>query len=99
MDLRTERYHRAQPPEMISDVQLQALRQWLKADPGGLKFVVSSVPFFPDLKLSGWGTSERNDKWAGFLLQRQKLLDFMRDERVHRAVFLSGDVHVSLGRS
>lgn len=96
MDLRTERYHRAQPPEMISDVQLQALREWLKASKDGLKFVVSSVPFFPDLKLSGWATFERDDKWAGFQLQRQKLLDFMRDEGVHRTVFLSGDVHVSL---
>ncbi len=96
MDVRTERYHRAQPPEMISAEQLQALKQWMKQDAGGLKFVVSPVPLFPDLKLSGWALSERNDKWAGFLHQRQGLLDFMRDEGVHRTVFLSGDVHVSM---
>ncbi|HYH98174.1 alkaline phosphatase D family protein [Hyalangium sp.] len=96
LDVRTERYHRAQPPELIGARQLHALREWMQADRGGLKFVVSAVPFFPDLTLAGWALGERNDKWAGFQLQRQKLLDFMRDEGVHRTVFLSGDVHVSL---
>lgn len=95
MDVRTERYKLAQPPEMISATQLRALREWMRADKDGLKFVVSPVPFFPDMKLAGWAMSERNDKWAGFLQQRQGLLNFMRDERVRRAVFLSGDVHVS----
>jgi alkaline phosphatase D len=95
LDVRTERYHRAQPPEMIGARQLRALREWMLADRGGLKFVVSAVPFFPDLKLAGWAMAERNDKWAGFQMQRQKLLDFMRDEGVHRTVFLSGDVHIS----
>ncbi|MFL5347571.1 MAG: alkaline phosphatase D family protein [Hyalangium sp.] len=96
MDLRTERFHRARPPEMISGVQLEALHEWLKADLGGLKFVVSSVPLFPDMKLANWAAFERDDKWAGFQLQRQKLLDFMRDAGVRRTVFLSGDVHCSL---
>ncbi|WP_224368520.1 alkaline phosphatase D family protein [Hyalangium versicolor] len=96
LDVRTERYKSAQPPEIISTTQMQALKDWLKADPGGLKFVVSAVPFFPDVKLGGWALSERNDKWAGFQHQRQGLLDFMRDQGVHRTVFLSGDVHVSL---
>ncbi len=96
LDVRTERYHRAQPPQMISARQLQALQEWMLADRGGLKFVVSPVPFFPDLILAGWALGERNDKWAGFQHQRQRLLDFMRDEGVHRTVFLSGDVHVSL---
>lgn len=96
MDVRTERYHRARPPELISEQQEQALREWLVAERGGLKFVVSAVPFFPDVKLAGWAMAERNDKWAGFLHQRQRLLDFMRDEGVRRTVFLSGDVHVSL---
>ncbi|WP_224240515.1 alkaline phosphatase D family protein [Hyalangium gracile] len=95
MDVRTERYKHAQPPEMISATQLHALEAWLRADKGGLKFVVTPVPFFPDMRLAGWGLSERNDKWAGFQHQRQRLLDFMRDEGVRRAVFLSGDVHVS----
>jgi alkaline phosphatase D len=95
MDVRTERYNKAQPPELISARQMQALEAWLRADPGGLKFVVSAVPFFPDLKLGGWAMGERNDKWAGFQHQRQHLLDFMRNQGVRRTVFLSGDVHVS----
>lgn len=96
MDVRTERYRLAQPPQMISARQLRALQEWMLADRGGLKFIVSPVPLFPDMSLAGWALGERNDKWAGFQHQRQKLLDFMRDEGVHRTVFLSGDVHVSL---
>jgi alkaline phosphatase D len=96
MDVRTERYHQAQPPEMISARQQQALQEWLVADRGGLKFIVSPVPFFPDLRLAGWALGERNDKWAGFQHQRQRLLNFMRDEGVRRTVFLSGDIHLSM---
>jgi len=96
MDVRTERYRKAQPPQMISERQQQALQEWLLADREGLKFIVSPVPFFPDMKLAGWALGERNDKWAGFQHQRRTLLDFMRDEGVHRTVFLSGDVHLSL---
>ena len=95
MDTRTERSYLATPPEMIGSTQLEAFKQWLLEDREGLKFVGSSVPFFPDVKLSGFLEWERKDKWTGFLLQRQKLLEFMRDERVKRVVFLSGDVHVS----
>lgn len=96
MDVRTERYLRGAPPRMISERQLQALQGWMRANKGALKLVVTPVPFFPDLRLGGWALAERNDKWAGTLLQRQKLLDFIRDEGVRRTVFLSGDVHVSL---
>ncbi|HLM45863.1 MAG TPA: alkaline phosphatase D family protein [Myxococcaceae bacterium] len=95
MDTRTERSYLAAPPEMIGPRQLDAFKQWLLEDREGLKFVGSSVPFFPDVKLAGYMEWERKDKWAGFLLQRQKLLEFMRDEGVKRVVFLSGDVHVS----
>jgi alkaline phosphatase D len=96
MDVRTERYLRGSPPRMISERQMQALRDWMRARKGALKLVVTPVPFFPDLKLGGWAMAERNDKWAGTQLQRRQLLDFIRDEGVRRTVFLSGDVHVSL---
>lgn len=95
MDTRTERTYLSAPPEIIGATQLEAFKQWLLEDREGLKFVGSPVPFFPDVKLSGSMEWERKDKWAGFLLQRQKLLEFMRDEGVKRVVFLSGDVHVS----
>ncbi|MDY7233166.1 alkaline phosphatase D family protein [Hyalangium rubrum] len=96
MDVRTERFNRAQPPQLISARQMQAVRAWMAAHKGELKFVVTAVPFYPDVKLGGLAMWERNDKWAGFMHQRQQLLDFMRDEGVRRTVFLSGDVHVSL---
>ena len=74
MDVRTERYRQAQPPQLISARQMQALRGVdCRRIRGGLKFVVSAVPFFPDLKLGGWAMGERNDKWAGFQQQRQHL--------------------------
>jgi alkaline phosphatase D len=96
LDTRTERYHLARPPQIIGPPQLDALKHWLLKDAGGLKFVVSSVPLFPDVKLAGLMEAEREDKWAGFLLQRQHLLDFIRDSGVRRVVFLSGDIHASL---
>jgi alkaline phosphatase D len=96
MDIRTERYLKVAPPQLVSNRQMQALKDWMKANKGALKLVVTAVPLFPDVKLAGWAMSERNDKWAGAMQQRQKLLDFMRDEGVRRTVFLSGDVHVSM---
>jgi alkaline phosphatase D len=95
MDTRTERYHTARPPQMIGAAQEEAFKQWLLEDPRGLKFVVSSVPLFPDPRNTGVARAEHDDKWAGFLLQRQHLLEFMRDRGVHRTVFLSGDIHAS----
>ena len=47
LDTRTERYHLARPPQIIGPPQMEALKLWLAKDPGGLKFVVSSVPLFP----------------------------------------------------
>lgn len=96
LDTRTERYHRARPPQIMGPPQQDALKHWLTKEPGRLKFVVSSVPLFPDVKLAGLMSAEREDKWAGFLLQRQQLLDFIRDNDVRRVVFLSGDIHASL---
>jgi alkaline phosphatase D len=96
LDSRTERYHSARPPQMLGPPQMDALKHWLTKDPGGLKFVVSSVPFFPDVNLAGLAAVERKDKWAGFLHQRQHLLDYIRDNDVRRVVFLSGDIHASM---
>lgn len=96
LDIRTERYHRARPPQLLGPPQMDALKHWLTKDPGGLKFVVSAVPFFPDVKLAGLAAVERQDKWAGFLHQRQHLLDYIRDNDVRRVVFLSGDIHASI---
>ncbi|MGK7877589.1 MAG: alkaline phosphatase [Xenococcaceae cyanobacterium] len=91
-DTRTERYFAIteQEKEIISEEQMQALQQWLADGSGRGKFVVSAVPFFPDLK------SDSEDKWSGFPKQRTELLEFIRQNQVRRVVFLSGDVHASM---
>lgn len=92
MDCRTERRWYDDPARrrMITPQQMQALLSWLDDGSGRVKLVVTSVPFFPDLK------SEAEDKWAGFLDERTKILEFILKKKVRKVVFLSGDVHCSL---
>lgn len=92
LDTRNERYVNlaGAPPRIISAIQMSALLQWLAdSPPESVKFVVSSVPVFPDDR------SEIRDKWAGFPDQRQELLETIRSRGVKKVVFLSGDVHCS----
>lgn len=92
MDTRTERHPSFSPPEMISETQMDALLDWLTAPAHktAKKFIVTSVPFFPDTR------SGSNDKWSGFKNQRLKILDHIRDKKVAKVVFLAGDVHCSM---
>ena len=92
MDTRTERYSSYEPAQMIGPEQMDALKKWLVARGQGTntKFVVTSVPFFPDTR------SGSEDKWSGFTEQRLELLDYVRDNKVPKVVFLSGDVHCSM---
>jgi|GEM_PF-210499 len=91
-DTRTERYlsHNLKEREIISPQQLSALKEWLANESGRVKFVVSAVPFFPDLK------SDSEDKWAGFPQQRNEIIELIQHKQIKRVVFLSGDVHASL---
>lgn len=92
LDTRNERYVNLQgaDPLIISSVQMSALLKWLAdSPPEAAKFVVSSVPVFPDDR------SEIHDKWAGFPNQRAQLLEEIRGRRIRKVVFLSGDVHCS----
>ncbi len=92
MDTRTERYSSFEPPQMISLEQMDALKGWLTASGqgGNTKFIVTSVPFFPDTR------SGSKDKWSGFTAQRLEILDFIREQKIGKVVFLSGDVHCSM---
>ncbi|MCH8149578.1 MAG: alkaline phosphatase family protein [Planctomycetes bacterium] len=90
LDTRTERFIENRVPRILGDRQMKALLAWLLAPTNNIKFVVSSVPLFPD------GRSRSKDKWSGFEAQRLKLLDFIRDHAIKRVVFLSGDVHCSM---
>ncbi len=92
MDSRTERHlpDNASEKLMIGIRQLRKLKEWLKNDSGKVKFIISSVPIFPDVKLGV------EDKWGGFLVQRTEILNFIKENRIEKVVFLSGDVHSSL---
>jgi alkaline phosphatase D len=92
LDTRNERFVALSgaDPQIISSIQMSALLQWLEAGPpGAVKFVVTSVPMFPDDR------SEIGDKWAGFPRQRLQLLNAIRELGVGKVVFLAGDVHCS----
>lgn len=89
MDSRTERDLSVSPPRMVSEIQLRALLDWLDEDDTRVKFVVTSVPLFPDL------LNDADDKWGGFSGQREQIIEHIRNRRIKKVVFVSGDVHCS----
>ena len=100
MDTRNERRHefdrsseRWVPESMIGPRQMKKLRDWLvdmeSRREACVKFLVSAVPMFPDARF------HTGDKWLDFAVQRQELLEFIRDKGITRVIVLSGDVHCS----
>jgi alkaline phosphatase D len=67
---------------MLGRKQLADLQHWLSTSPG-LKVVVSSVPF-----TRNWRGPESADSWAGYLHERQKILQAMRESQ--RVIIISG---------
>jgi len=90
LDTRTERELSKDARKIISDEQMEALKNWMASNKNRVKMIFSAVPFFPDMRR----VSE--DKWSGFLKQRTEILEFIRSNKIRRVVFLSGDVHCSL---
>ena len=66
------------------------LLSWLNNNSKLVKFVVSSVPFFPDTKKTS------TDKWSGFKSQRDTIISHIQKHKIKNVVFLSGDVHCSM---
>lgn len=90
MDVRTERITTPTANRrMIKDDQMKALLDWLSDGSGRNKFIVTSVPFIPDMK------SDRNDKWDGFVPDRDRILQHIEKNSIRRVAFVSGDVHCS----
>ncbi|MDJ0878948.1 MAG: alkaline phosphatase D family protein [Halieaceae bacterium] len=87
MDTRTERRVLEGDPAIISDEQMEALLEWLSSDPSKVKVVVTAVPFWE---------SDSEDKWEGFLAQRDQILEHIDTLGIRRVLFLSGDVHASM---
>ncbi|MCF4997840.1 alkaline phosphatase family protein [Pseudomonas syringae] len=89
-DSRTRRNLSAENRRILDREQEQALCRWLIDSPARVKFVVTSVMFYPDRKQHG------DDAWKVFPEQRLRLLETIRTHRIRNAVFVSGDVHGSL---
>lgn len=87
-DTRTERDVGAS--EIISQEQMNELLTWLADGSNRVKFVATAVPFFPDTK------DENQDKWSGFKQQRDQIISLIREKRLTKVIFLSGDVHCSM---
>jgi alkaline phosphatase D len=89
MDCRNERNLKPNQLRIVSEYQLEELLKWLNDGSGLVKFVVSSVPVFPDLN------SDASDKWGAYPQQRLQILEHIRTNGIKRVVFVSGDVHCS----
>ncbi|KAK9365200.1 PhoD-like phosphatase-domain-containing protein [Lipomyces kononenkoae] len=70
---------------MLGDEQRHALEMWLETEKSW-KVVVSGVPF-----TRNWRGPEANDSWAGYLHERQRLLEKMW--ATTGVIVLSGDRH------
>ncbi len=89
-DSRTRRNLSSENRRILDEEQEQALCKWLIESPARVKFVVTSVMFYPDRRMNG------EDAWMGFPEQRLRLLETIRRHRIRNVVFISGDVHGSL---
>ena len=87
-DTRTERDEN----QIISNTQMGVLLTWLGNGSSRVKIIVTSVPFFPDLV----SESAKEDKWSGFINQRDRIIDYIRNNDIQKVIFLSGDVHSSM---
>ena len=86
-DTRTERYLGNGTQEIVSEAQMDALLAWLGDGSGRVKVIATAVPFWE---------STSDDKWNGFLAQRDRILEHIRTNKVKRVLMLSGDVHASM---
>ena len=89
-DSRTRRNLSPDDRRILDEAQEHALLKWLINSPARVKFVVTSVMFYPDRKRLG------DDAWKAFPEQRLRLLETIRTRRIKNVVFVSGDVHGSL---
>ncbi|MHC8289338.1 alkaline phosphatase D family protein [Pseudomonas sp. XS1P51] len=89
-DSRTRRNLSASDRRILDEEQEQALRTWLIHSTARVKFVVTSVMFYPDRKRQG------DDTWKAFPEQRLRLLETVRTHHIKNVFFVSGDVHGSL---
>ncbi|WP_433767932.1 alkaline phosphatase D family protein [Pseudomonas putida] len=89
-DSRTRRNLATNDRRILDIEQEQALCDWLINSQARVKFVVTSVMFYPDRIRLG------DDAWKAFPAQRLRLLEAIRTHKIRNVIFVSGDVHGSL---
>lgn len=74
---------------MLGSRQLADLKAWLLTSNSECvaKFIATPVPFTTLMS--------SKDSWAGFLVERQAILDFIASQNITGVVFLSGDSHTA----
>lgn len=100
LDVRSEVILDDNEEPRLSQMQFDALKAWLVNEShieGQVKFVVSSLPLFPDVNMFRGRSNPKPEKWGSARSQRRDMLRFIEENRdkCRRVVFLSGDVHVS----
>lgn len=90
LDCRTTR----SADSIICQNQEAALYTWLleHKDEKTFKFIASSIPFLVDMD------NAEGDKWCTgkFSHQRNRIIEFITNNKIDNVVFLTGDVHCSL---
>eukprot|EP00742_Colponemidia_sp_Colp-10_P009574 GILJ01010451.1.p1 GENE.GILJ01010451.1~~GILJ01010451.1.p1 ORF type:complete len:509 (+),score=62.70 GILJ01010451.1:36-1562(+) len=72
---------------LMGSEQKQALKRWLLGSKSAFKLIASSVVW------SANAHKRINDGWAGYLHERNEILDFVEEHDIEGVVLLSGDVH------
>ncbi|KAI9017370.1 PhoD-like phosphatase-domain-containing protein [Gaertneriomyces semiglobifer] len=85
----TRGYRNWETDTMLGDKQKARLKDWLLRVNAThtVKFLVSSVPLTQNWRV-GW-----KDTWAGFLKERQEILDFISRNGITNVLAISGDRH------
>ncbi|KAI8827209.1 PhoD-like phosphatase-domain-containing protein [Fimicolochytrium jonesii] len=85
----TRGYRDPKTGTMLGDAQKKRVQDWLLRvkDKYTIKFLVSSVPLTQNWQ---W---EQRDTWAGYLRERQEILDFISTNDIRNVMAISGDRH------
>ncbi|NUT85727.1 alkaline phosphatase family protein [Pseudomonas corrugata] len=89
-DSRTRRNLSRADRRILDIEQERSLLEWLVNSTARVKFIVTSVMFYPDRTL------DDGDAWQAFPQQRLRLLECIRRHGIKNVIFVSGDVHGSM---
>ncbi|QTH14801.1 alkaline phosphatase D family protein [Pseudomonas corrugata] len=89
-DSRTRRNLSMADRRILDIEQERSLLDWLMNSTARVKFIVTSVMFYPDRILND------GDAWQAFPQQRLRLLECIRRHGIRNVIIVSGDVHGSM---